>query len=52
MVRLAGSGPGQARDKNQEGEKKRGWEKTGADRTNVGKLEKQVELATENTVIL
>jgi hypothetical protein len=45
VVRRAGTGSGQARVKNQEVEKKRGWEKTGADRTNVGKLDKQDELA-------
>ena len=45
MVRRAGTGSGQARVKNQDDEKKRGWEKTGADRTNDGKLDKQDELA-------
>ena len=45
MVRRAGTGSGQARVKNQEDEKKRGWEKTGADRSNTGKLDKQNELA-------
>jgi hypothetical protein len=47
VVKRAGSGSGQARVKHLEGEKKRGWEKTGADRTNTGKLDKQDELATD-----
>ena len=46
--RMAGRHSGQAAGvKNQEDEKKRGWEKTGADRTNAGKLDKQDELATD-----
>ena len=44
VVRWVGTGSGQARVKNQEDEKQRGWEKTGADRTNAGKLDKQDEL--------
>ena len=52
VVRQAGTGSGQVRVKNQEDKKKRGWEKTGADSTKAGKLEKQYELAqTENTGI-
>jgi hypothetical protein len=47
VVTRAGSGSGQGRVKNQEGETKRGWEKTGADWTNAGKLDKQDELATD-----
>jgi hypothetical protein len=45
VVRWAGTGSGQARVKNQEDDKKSGWTKTGADRTNAGKLDKQDELA-------
>ena len=47
VVRQAGKGSGQARVKNQEDEKKRGRAKTGADRSNVGKLDKQDELAMD-----
>jgi hypothetical protein len=42
--RQADSGSGV---KHQEGEKKRGWEKTGADKTKSVKLEKQDELASD-----
>jgi hypothetical protein len=41
VVRQAGTGSGQARVKNQEDEKKTGWEKTGADRMDDGKLDIQ-----------
>jgi hypothetical protein len=47
VVSRVGTGSGQARVKNQEGEEKRGWEKTGADRTNAGKLDKQDKQATD-----
>ena len=47
MVRQSGKRSGQERVKNQEDNKKRGWEKTGADRTNAGKLDKLDELATD-----
>jgi hypothetical protein len=46
VVKRPGTGSGQARVKNQDGENKRCWEKTGAARTNAGKLDKQDELAT------
>ena len=50
VVRRSGSESGQARVKNQVDEKKIGWEKTGPDRTNACKLDKQEKLTqTANT---